>query len=169
MSLTPEIIRLQPAEWPAYKQLRLEALEAEPQAFYDSLTVASQTPDEVWQRKLQEVRDGEKHIIFSKVEDELVGMACAEIRQKDREIGRAMISGVYVNVGFRGLGVATRMITQLITELRKNPGVKKIGLWVNTDSPALDFYQKLGFKIIDENSWTLADGQAHRGYLMELS
>lgn len=52
---------------------------------------------------------------------------------------------------YRGNGIGTEMMKQML-ELLKDKGYKKASLAVQKDNYALGMYQKVGFKIIDENT-----------------
>ena len=57
---------------------------------------------------------------------------------------------VSIRRGFRGKGIGTALMEQMI-ELLKREGCEKASLAVQKDNYAVRMYQKTGFSIIDEN------------------
>ncbi len=51
---------------------------------------------------------------------------------------------------YRGLGIGTELMRNML-QLLKNNGYKKTSLAVQKDNYALKLYEKVGFRIIDEN------------------
>ena len=151
----PTIIMLPPARWREAKQLRLEALLAEPSAFASSYEDELAFPDEVWIARLTSAyeRDGNM-TLFAEVEGELVGMAGAGWSSKAKLRHVAAVYGVYVSPEIRGRGIAERLIDRLLHELRSIGQIEKVTLMVNTEAlAAIRLYEKLGFAIV---------GTAHR-------
>ena len=62
---------------------------------------------------------------------------------------------------FRGLGVGTKLMEALFTELTA-AGEHRISLSVQTNNPATRFYERLGFKIVTEQ----LDHAGHEDFLM---
>lgn len=63
--------------------------------------------------------------------------------------------------GFRGYGVGTRLMKKLF-QLLKDNGYKQTSLSVQKDNPAVRFYQRLGYEIINEK----LDQVGNEDYLM---
>lgn len=62
---------------------------------------------------------------------------------------------------FRGCGIGTKLMNKLF-ELLKNSGYKQTSLSVQKDNPAVQFYQRLGYEMINEKR----DHVGHEDYLM---
>ncbi len=62
---------------------------------------------------------------------------------------------------FRSYGIGTKLMKKLFQVLLKN-GYKQTSLSVQKDNPAVNFYKRLGYRIIDEQF----DHVGHRDYLM---
>ena len=58
------------------------------------------------------------------------------------------ISLLFVDKKYHKKGIAKALFSELLTELKKNPDVKKIT--VNSSPYAVEVYKKLGFKQTDE-------------------
>lgn len=63
--------------------------------------------------------------------------------------------------GWRSRGIGGRMMKQLFEILTDN-GYRKTSLSVQKENPAVQFYQRLGYLIVDERH----DGAGHEDYLM---
>lgn len=145
-----ETIALPPARWREAKQLRLEALLAEPTAFASSYEDESAFSDDLWISRLSTAykRDGNL-TFFAEVEGALVGMAGATWSAKAKLRHLATIYGVYVMPEMRGRGIGIALMGRLLAELRSTAPICKASLTVNTASePAVSLYQTLGFKIV---------------------
>lgn len=105
-----EIVKLEPSEWQMYKELRLKALRDSPQAFLSTYEESVKIPDEKWQFRLQEAKEGETGwLMFARNKEKLVGMMGA-FRKEVSDI--ATIVGVYVIRKERGKGIAKKLINQ---------------------------------------------------------
>ena len=149
------IITLPPERWREAKQLRLEALLAEPSAFASSYEDELAFPDEVWIARLQSAYEWDGNMtFFAEVEGELVGMAGAGWSAKAKLRHVAEVYSVYVSLDMRGKGVASDLMQRLIDKLRALDQIEKVNLMVNTEAlAAIRLYEKLGFEIV---------GTAHR-------
>lgn len=63
--------------------------------------------------------------------------------------------------GWRGRGVGSLMMERLFALLRER-GYRRTSLSVQKDNPAVRFYQRLGYVIVDERP----DGAGHEDYIM---
>ena len=143
-----KIIVLTPDRWREAKQLRLEALLAEPTAFASSYEDELAFSDDLWIARLTTAfeRDGNM-TFFAEVEGELIGMAGADWSSKAKLRHMAEIYGVYVSPRWRGRRIGARILRRLIDELRSSGQIEKASLTVSTDSlSAVRLYEKLGFE-----------------------
>ena len=165
------IISLPPARWREAKQLRLEALLAEPAAFASSYEDELALPDEVWIARLQSAyeRDGNM-TFFAEVGGALIGMAGAGWSSKAKLRHVAEVYGVYVSPGMRGRGIASALMRRLLDELRSLVQIEKVSLDVNAESlAAVRLYEKLGFEIVCTAKRELkVDGRYYDLHMMEL-
>lgn len=162
-----DIIKLTHDEWPAFRELTLEAIQDSPWAFFETSEQAAQKPPAEWIQRLENGR-----FIFAQVCEpvcQLIGMAGAEIKPKHRAVGKATVENVFVKNAFRNQGVGHRLVSRLLLNLREDPEVKFASLWVNTDSPAVNLYRRLGFEVTETHPWPAADGKIHEEYRMELT
>lgn len=162
--MTVKIETRLPEEWQAYRDLRLEALKTEPQAFGSTYQEALRCPDAYWQARLKDAADStQSWLLFAKKDGCLVGMIGAFV---ESEI--ANVISVYVVETARGQGISKRLLSALLTELSASGNVETARLTVNKDQlPALALYRRFGFEIVREEECLMGDGELHAQYVME--
>jgi ribosomal protein S18 acetylase RimI-like enzyme len=156
---------LQPAQWAEYKDLRLRALQREPQAFGTPYSKDVAHPDEKWIERLEAVGKGTSWNLFARnSEGKLVGMIGGYRDGNDMQNGTAQIFGVYIDQEERGKGIAKKLMNAIISELEKVPEINKIVLEVNCDQQtATKLYEAFGFKSEgDPYPYVLGDGIEHQ-------
>ena len=161
-----QVVTLAPEEWHLYKQIRLEMLLIDPQAFGSSYADVLQRPDSHWQNRLIEARAGEKSwLLFAKEEEHLTGMIGAYRAEESQVVD---IISVFVRKEKRKLGVGSALMTAILAEVSKSGAFRKAVLGVNADqTAAVALYQRFGFKIIGEKTGVQGDGNTYTGYIME--
>lgn len=161
-----EIVRLPPEQWRAYKDLRLEALKNEPQAFGSSYAGSLNIPDADWRTRLENAARGKGHwLLFAREKDALVGMIGAFIEDAP---GIAMIVSVYVAKAARGRGISKKLMTAILAELTRSQSVETARLTVNKDQfAAVALYRGFGFKVLREEEAAMGDGKSYIEYVME--
>jgi ribosomal protein S18 acetylase RimI-like enzyme len=163
-----EIVALTEASWADYRALRLRALQEEPQAFGQSYDGACAHPNELWQHRLRDARDGTSWLVFARQAGRLVGMVGAFRTDDDRRSGRATVVGTYVEATVRGRGVGRRLLEALLERLADDESVEVARLGVNQDQEAaVRLYAGAGFQVVAEGVVTLGDGVLHREFVME--
>jgi ribosomal protein S18 acetylase RimI-like enzyme len=130
----------------AYWELRLEALQREPEAF-------SSAAEEHQQLSVADVRSrlcsdpANNFIVGALVGGQLAGTAgfYREPGPKTRHKGH--IWGVYLRAEMRGRGIGRRMLGALLKRAANIPGVEQVVLSVaTTQGPAIGLYRSLGFE-----------------------
>jgi len=162
-----QIVRLKPEEWQLYRQIRLEALLLEPQAFGSSYAENLQRPDAYWQERLAEAHTAEKGwLLFARMADKgIIGMVAAHAAGEKDEVD---IISVYVRKEDRGGGVATALMAAILAEVCKEHTFQKAILTVNVDqNEAIALYRRFDFQIVAEENSVLGDGKLHPDYRME--
>jgi ribosomal protein S18 acetylase RimI-like enzyme len=161
-----KIIECSPEQWERYRDIRLEALREEPQAFGSTYTDMEQKPPEYWQGRLAEAALGEESwLLFAQEGERLIGMIGAFY---DETQETARIIAVYVSKAKRKMGVGKALMEGILFKIGKKTGIRKIALGVNQEqSAAVRLYQRFGFIIIDEKEELQGDGKKHLGYWME--
>ena len=142
----PDIVirLLTPADTAAFCALRLRAILDSPSSFSSSRDdELARTPQEHARR----IADGPMQRAFGAFDGErLVGFAGLR-REPLRQLShKAMLWGVFVDVGQRGKGVARRLVHACIDQAERDPAILQVHLSVNAENnAALRLYESLGF------------------------
>ena len=126
--------------------LRLEALEREPQSFIDSPVEHRALGRELWAARLRG-KINASLMLGAFFKGDLVGMAgfFRERHLKTRHKGR--IWGVYVRANSRGKGLGRGLLVALLQRVKKLPGLEQVSLSVSSSQTAAKkLYQSLGFE-----------------------
>jgi ribosomal protein S18 acetylase RimI-like enzyme len=160
------IAPLSPERWPEYRALRLEALQAEPQAYGSNYADNLARRDDYWRGRLESADQSETAwLLFARTGEELVGMVGAEIR----EANVAVIISLYVRPSHRGQGVSRRLMEEIIRVV-STVQPSAFELLVNPiQTAALSLYRSLGFVIQEEFVAIMGDGKEHSEYRMTLT
>lgn len=161
-----EITQLSPSEWQTYKQIQLEALQNDPQAFGSSYDEWIHFSDEKWQER---PANPATTLFIAKENTTPIGLVGVYINPKE-EYKVADIWGMYVNNSYRGMGIGKQLVGAVLEKMTGLPNVEKIKLMVNIDQiPAIALYKKLGFQITEKTDHVLGDRKNHQLYVMEKS
>lgn len=140
-----EIYKLNASQWQEYKDLRLEALREDSQAFGASYGESLDLLDEEWQ---DEFENRKGFILVASQDLKLQAMVGAYQEEGEKMKHIAYVWGVYVRKERRGKGIGKMLMESLLEEIAKNKEIEKIDLNVNTSQlSAVHLYEKLGFKI----------------------
>ena len=171
MTADVKIETLSFSQWQEYKELRLRALETEPQAFLSSYEEEAAYPDGKWQQRLEQAGKGKSWIFFARsLNGKLVGMIGGYRDDNDLKNHSAQIWGVYVDRQMRGRGIAKALMARMLEELESDPDVNMAILEVNTDQEsAKGLYESFGFQVKTTYSEKLGDGREHQISKLEKS
>jgi RimJ/RimL family protein N-acetyltransferase len=129
----------------AFRDLRLEALRTSPTAFSADYDADAKYPITHWAERLQP--NDNSLVLFAVADNKLVGM-CGLYRQaspKTRHFGE--IWGVYVLDGWRGQGLAGRLINAAIDWAREHE-ISRVRLFVvASNAAAIRCYINCGFTV----------------------
>lgn len=133
-----------PEDWPAYRELRLQALRDHPTAFSASYEDNLLHRQEFWQKRL--TTDDEREALFlAESRGALIGMTgiYRDLGKKTRHQGD--IWGVYVKPEWRGVHLAEALIEACLGWAR-GKGIVIARLGVATDNlAAIRCYERCGF------------------------
>ncbi len=131
-----------------FRDLRLEALCAHPEAFGSDCEQQTAYPLSHWQDRLRASSNNPLSIIqFAVVDDALIGMAGMYRNEGPKQSHGGNIWGVYVRPEWRGQHIAERLIEACISYGRTQ-GVRLVKLGVvTTNVAAIRCYLRCGFSI----------------------
>jgi ribosomal protein S18 acetylase RimI-like enzyme len=163
-----EIIQLTPDDWQAYRAIRLEALQTEPQAFGSAYATNLNHPESFWRGRLAEAAAGQRGwLLFARAQDRLVGMIGAYITDDPAVVE---IISTYVTPEFRGQGIGRALMDAILHAVSAHSTFQTARLGVNVDqTAALRLYESFGFQIIGTEQVLMGDGQAHDQCIMAKS
>ncbi|WP_020524462.1 GNAT family N-acetyltransferase [Catelliglobosispora koreensis] len=140
--------RLKPGEWRDYRNLRLEALEAEPLAFVEQYAKSVLEPDEFWQSRVLKGATDPAFATFVAIHDgQMIGKASGFVDNEMTEPTVHLV-GVYVQPAFRGagIGVSAGVVTAVMRWARDAIEASQVRLYVTeVNGRAEAFYARLGF------------------------
>lgn len=143
--------------WNEYKELRLEALKTEPQAFAMTFEEEIKKTDEEWKKRLTP-KDNANIRLFAELDNKLIGMiGCYRPEENPYTVE---IITVYVSEDHRGHGYGKLLLQEILTEIKKLEDIKTVRLTVvETQKAALHTYRSCGFNIVN----TLKDAVKFNG------
>ncbi|HWF10834.1 MAG TPA: GNAT family N-acetyltransferase, partial [Bryobacteraceae bacterium] len=149
MTQPPPIIRpIREADLPAYKALRLEALQAHPEAYGSDYADQAGDPDSVWMGRIQSSLEGKwSRIFLAEDSGEMAGLLAAYREKGAKVCHSATLVSVYVRPRWRGRGLADQMVQEAIA-WSASAGVRILRLTVVTSNTrAIRCYQRCGFRV----------------------
>lgn len=135
-------------DWEAFKKIRLEALELEPQAFGDTYSILLKKKDNYWKKELS----NKKHVWYGAFDNDLiVGIGSIKFVKTLKFDHIAHLSGIYVKKEYRGQGIGKLLFKTRIDEAFENKRIKKLKLIVNVSQVnAIGLYESFGFKKVGD-------------------
>lgn len=168
--MTIHLRELESSDARAYFAVRLEALEAAPEAFAASASEWAEEPLDAVRLRLKENRaSADISLVGAFDRAELVGITGVwrHVRWKLRHKGEVV--AVYVRPAWRGRGVAGRLLDEILDRARAMPGVEQLQLGVGRDNEAATrLYRSRGFEPFGlERRALLVDGRYVDEVLMQ--
>lgn len=131
----------------AFRALRREALEREPQAFAESVAEHQATKPETFAARLRASSNLTTLVLGAFVDGRLAGSAGFARSERAKTRHKALIWGVYVTADQRGKGTSRALLTELIRLARQTEGLEQLNLTVNSSQAAAKrLYLSLGFE-----------------------
>ena len=164
MSDTPIVLRpLLPEDAPLYREIRLEALRNEPDAFSSTFEIERERPLEQFAARLRDA-----HVVGAFRGTALAGIAGFYIQPGPKHAHKGMLWGMYVRPAQRSAGIGRLLVEAIIAHARQH--VEVLQLFVVADNlPARRLYRRLGFVEYGiERHATKYQGRYHDDVLMAL-
>ncbi|MCI1881587.1 MAG: GNAT family N-acetyltransferase [Sporolactobacillus sp.] len=142
-----------------YRQLRLEALREDPEAFSSESSIEEKLSVADFVRRLSRA-----HAITVGAfdDDRLVGIVTLVKETLPKMRHRATLEAVYVTPAYRGRRISRKMIEQLIHIAKEEGVVRKFYLYVMVSNKrAIAAYQKMGFAIYGEDREAMREGDRY--------
>jgi RimJ/RimL family protein N-acetyltransferase len=130
-----------------FKALRLEALQAHPEAFGTDYSDQVKDSDEVWQGRIRAAVEGITNGVFvAEAGGELAGMAGVFRDNGIKVKHSANIWGVYVRPAWRGKKIAGRMVEEILAWcVAREVQIVRLAV-VTGNASAIRCYQQCGFE-----------------------
>jgi len=143
------IRRIEPQEWPKYRELRLRSLQESPDAFGSTYSLEVARPDDVWATRVRDAAASGKDIaLFAQTGNDLCGLSWCKVFPEDPDI--ANLFQMWVAPEYRRVGVGGRLLTEAIS-WASTTGAKLLRLGVTDgDTPAVRLYSAHGFVQVGE-------------------
>jgi ribosomal protein S18 acetylase RimI-like enzyme len=137
-----QIRKISDGEMDLFRQIRLEALKNEPDAFASIYEDWVRFSDAEWRKRMT------IPIFVAFAETRPIGLMALKQLQQSRMRHRATLTMVYVNKCFRGAGLANALLDTAI-RYAKEIGIRQIELGARADrTAAIRFYKRAGFEVI---------------------
>ena len=154
-------------DWPAYREVRLNALKDSPQAFGATWEQEAVLPEEDWSARTLASESGQSgRGFFAITRDEVCGLVWCLLSDSDPRI--AHIYALWTAPSVRGQGAGRALLEQCIA-WAKGKGVRNIRLSATkNESPAMLLYKSRGFYPVGEPEF-LRPGSDLKTQKMELN
>jgi ribosomal protein S18 acetylase RimI-like enzyme len=141
MDTTPiQIRRLTPADAALYRDIRLEGLRGNPEAFGSTFEAENARPLTWFSERL--LGGAKTFGAFQGLE--LVGVAGLFIREGQKEAHKGLLVGMYVRPSSRNVGVGRRLVETIIDLARQEVELIQLAV-VSDNQQARRLYSSLGF------------------------
>lgn len=135
-----DITKLGPSEAALFREIRLEALGAHPEAFGETLESARN-------RSLSEFAERlERNAVFGGFRgDELLGIVGFHGKEWEKERHKGLLWGLYVREAARGDGLGEALVGRLLDHARGRVELVQLAV-IASNRPAIALYERCGFR-----------------------
>ncbi len=127
-----------------YRFLRLQGLQENPEAFNSSYEEEKTFPIEKYERRIND----SSFTFGAYINEQLVGVTTLVLETRNKIKHRANISGMYVHIEKRHLGIGKSLMLEVIKKAKNIGGIEQIYLSVTSSNlPAKTLYSTMRFQI----------------------
>ncbi len=164
--MTITIRRLTEDDWLEFSQVRLKALQTDPEVFGSNYESESQMTEAEWRRRFQP----DDSAIFLIYEDETpIGMTCVGVDRDDPTKKIALFWGSWLAPRFRRKGLSELMYQARINWANQHPTVERLVVSHRASNLASKYAnQKHGFVLTHKNEKIWTDGATEDEIFYEL-
>ncbi|MCI1009467.1 GNAT family N-acetyltransferase [Pseudomonas oryzihabitans] len=153
------IQRLGPTWAPAYRQLMLDAYARHPEAFTSSPEERAALPLDWWERRLREGDQAQERVWGVTQGTDLLGVVGLSCTMREKVRHKATLFGLYVPDQHRRLGLAKRLLEELLAQAALQAELRVIQLTVTQGNhAALALYERAGFTVFGNEPLAVAMG-----------
>ncbi len=139
--MSVEVRRLAPADAEAYRAIRLESLEQEPNAFGSVYALEAKRPLADFAERL-----ATSTVFGAYAGGTLIGVAGFKQEAGPKDSHKGFVWGMYVRADWRGKGVGAALMAAVVAAARNT--VEQLTLAVVQDNDtAIALYRKIGFQV----------------------
>jgi ribosomal protein S18 acetylase RimI-like enzyme len=132
-----KITKLSPDEWQKYRDLRLEALQADSHAFGSFYVEEVSSSETQWRARID-------NMWFALVDDQIVGMI-GLLQDSGPGAHRGQIISLWIKPAYRGQGIGKKLVKH-VQAFATAHGLRKLYLHVtSTQEGAINIYKTCGF------------------------
>jgi ribosomal protein S18 acetylase RimI-like enzyme len=153
-----------PEEVEVFREIRLAALQANPEAFGSSYETEQAQPVSVARERLQNLHGSPDNFVLGAWAEagEVVGMMGLYRQTSPKEQHKGGVWGVFVRPEWRGRGIAAQLLVELLARARQLAGLEQLQLSVvTTQAAAVHLYQSRGFQTYGLEREALRDGDSY--------
>lgn len=162
-SSTIQIRLLSPADAELFREVRLEALRSNPEAFGSTFEAEKDAPAAKYAAWL-----ADSQIIGAFQGSELVGIAAFTVKEGKKESHKGLLRSMFVCSGARRAGVGRRLVEAIIQTGRGKVEIIQLSV-VSGNQSAIRLYESLGFQQYGLEKHSLKqNGQYYDEILMAL-
>ncbi|WP_046243697.1 GNAT family N-acetyltransferase [Hymenobacter terrenus] len=162
------IRKLQPADRPSYRQVRLDCLREFPASFGSSYEEEREKPELHFEGRIEAQSDSE--FMMGVFDGETLVGICGFLRESRAKTShRGELVQVYVRPAYAGQGLGRQLLLATIAEAFKDPSLEQIQLGVIAGNVAANsLYERLGFKEFGflENHLRVNDQYLHQRFMI---
>lgn len=134
--------------WRAVREIRLEALLRDPQAFGSTYAEAIERPDDDWRAR---VSHPTRITFLAMAGQTAVGIGGALHEDDDGDLTTGQITSLYVTPAHRHHGLGRRLMQAALDDLARDPAIARVILHVRSSQTAAQhLYASLGFVPVGE-------------------